>query len=116
MIEELEGFLIQQDDFSDLEMLGDNFLDFVEMSSLDVIYIYFGNPEGDFIIAPEIDIPASYVFSERPPYTNAVEQGVFISEPYQDASTGEMVLTVSMAIYYHEEFIGVFAIDAFIPE
>lgn len=87
---------------------------FIESQSIDIDYVYFGTVNDEFTISPIIELPNSYRFTERPPYTEAVEKGTNIAKIYIDAFSERSVQTISKAIYIEDKLIGVVAIDVFI--
>ena len=88
--------------------------EFIESQSIDIDYVYFGTVNDDFTISPIIELPNSYLFTERPPYKEAVEKGTSIAEIYIDAFSERSIQTISKAIYIDDKLIGVVAIDVFI--
>ena len=57
---------------------------------------YFGTSEGAFLLFPLADMPAGYDPRVRPWYKDAVAQnGLTITEPYLDASSGSLTVTVA---------------------
>ena len=71
-------------------------------------YSYFGTSSGDMLIMPPSDLPADYDPRKRPWYLDT--QGArtnTLTEPYQDAATGETILTVTSPVYRNSSLIGV---------
>ena len=81
------------------------------------MYMYIAFPDDDLYYT----YPAHTQFVEfwaftRPWYSGAVERNgdIYITEPYQDAFTGEWIITISRAIYKPDGTLrGVFGVDYF---
>jgi len=62
-------------------------------------WIYFGTNEGEMIMYPNDSLPDDYDPRERGWYKKAVNKGeITWSEPYQDASTNEYLITAAVPI------------------
>ncbi|WP_035051329.1 methyl-accepting chemotaxis protein [Carnobacterium pleistocenium] len=87
-------------------------LQFVKTNSMYIGNTYYA-PEGQAIIGTVEDVPADFDASSAMWYKRAVERnGALIwSEPYRDAVTGMMAMTVSRSIIVDDVFYGVLAID-----
>lgn len=79
--------------------------------------VFFGNTipqnnEGGIMISVLGDsMPANYDQTKREWFSKAVSQnGIFISEPYKSASTGETIVTLSKAVYTNNYLKGVIGI------
>lgn len=73
----------------------------VTYSEFDVIY--YADESGVFIISNDWQPPTSLDMRHRPWYTIALEsEGVTITRPYEDAMTGETIVTFSKAVLDHE--------------
>ncbi|MCM3162686.1 methyl-accepting chemotaxis protein [Metabacillus litoralis] len=59
--------------------------------------VYIGTVDGKMITSPKLELPSDYDPRDRPWYQDAVEnkQDVAITSPYEDASSGEMVVTIT---------------------
>jgi methyl-accepting chemotaxis protein len=80
----------------------------------DYANVYFASTKKDMVLAPKTQLPADYDPTSRDWYKGAVEQNgkVFISKPYKDVGTHQMVLTLSQAVLNHnQQLVGVAAID-----
>ncbi|ABR30194.1 chemotaxis protein [Thermosipho melanesiensis] len=80
----------------------------------DALWIYMGLSDKKFYIYPESDdLPPDYDPTVRPWYKDAVKNkgNVVITEPYADASTGDIVITVAKAVVVNGKINGVVAID-----
>lgn len=80
-------------------------------SALEIQYIYFADAQGKMLLVPDEQLPEDYDASQRPWYMDAVDQGMSISDPYQDAATGLWMQSISQAIYDGDTLIGVLGID-----
>lgn len=64
--------------------------------------IYYADESGVFIISNDWQPPAFLDMRHRPWYTTALEsEGVTITRPYEDAMTGETIVTFSKAVQDH---------------
>ncbi|MDF2535260.1 MAG: hypothetical protein K0R18_1419 [Bacillales bacterium] len=80
----------------------------------DYASVYFGSAKKDMILAPIEEMPAGYDPTSRDWYAGAISKNgqIFISNPYPDASTNEMVVTLAQAVYDQgRKLVGVAAID-----
>ncbi len=86
-----------------------------EESHADVLGIYLGTKNREMHIYPVVELPSDYDPTQRDWYKKAVEKNeVTWSDPYVDALTGKMVITLSVPIYNtfdNNEFVGVLGID-----
>ncbi|WP_078578870.1 methyl-accepting chemotaxis protein [Salipaludibacillus agaradhaerens] len=77
--------------------------------------VYVGLESGEFFSTPEIEVPEGFNAAERPWYMAAVEQpdDIVWTDPYIDAETGELVITVAKAVNVPEsgQVVGVQSID-----
>ncbi len=76
----------------------------------EVKYIYVGTTSGLMIMSPNEKLPADYDPRERPWYQGAMSHKgeTFVTEPYTDAMTGEIVITISQVV---SDGSGVVALD-----
>jgi methyl-accepting chemotaxis protein len=59
-------------------------------------FTYLGEQSGRFTMRPEDEMPANYDPRVRPWYKDAVSAGgTTLTEPYVDAATGELVITIA---------------------
>ncbi|ONN27656.1 chemotaxis protein [Thermosipho affectus] len=79
----------------------------------DIIFVYLGLSNKKFLIIPESDLPPDYDPTARPWYKDAVKNKgkVIITEPYNDASTGDIVITVAKTVELNGKITGVVALD-----
>ncbi|MBP1754053.1 MAG: methyl-accepting chemotaxis sensory transducer with Cache sensor [Firmicutes bacterium] len=94
------------------DVYGEEFINFLAGHS-DIMNAYIGLNDKKMILYPEQDLPKDYDPTTRPWYTNAVAANKLVwSNPYADASSNMMIVSVSMPIYDDTNtFIGVLAID-----
>jgi methyl-accepting chemotaxis protein len=76
----------------------------------ELISTYVGTTTGFMIQSPKMDIPSGYDPRKRPWYQEAMKQkgSVIITEPYVDAMTGQIVVTIAQSL---EDGSGVAAVD-----
>lgn len=79
----------------------------------DITNAYIGLDNKKMILYPAQELPADYDPTTRTWYTNALKANKLVwSDPYADASTNRMVVSVSMPVYDDSNtFVGVLAID-----
>ncbi|WP_448374413.1 methyl-accepting chemotaxis protein [Fervidobacterium sp.] len=79
----------------------------------DVMYVYVGLKDKRMYLIPETELPEGYDPTSRPWYKDAVANAgkIIITEPYADASTGKLVVTVAKTIQTDEGIVGVVALD-----
>lgn len=98
---------------------GDNFnyvpdiLKNMNESSDDILNTFYGTASGKFVIYPNAEMPEGYNATERPWYKQAVEAKgkAVITPPYEDAATGNNVVTIVQAVMKDGKVIGVVGID-----
>lgn len=95
-------------EFFDLKVLTENF-----------DATYFGDTAGSFFMWPQADLPEGYDPRVRPWYKDAVAaNGPTLTTPYQDASTGNLIVTAATPVTRDGKIAGVvggdFAITALI--
>lgn len=84
---------------------------YIASSSLDIVTVYLGTEEGNFYLMPHAELPESYDSRERPWYKYAIENGVYISDTYEDIMTNETIQTVAIVIKKEGVLLGVIAMD-----
>lgn len=89
-------------------LLGD-----VKESDEDILNTYYGTESGKFSIYPKGDMPKDYNHKIRSWYTLALEKKgqVAITQPYKDAKTGKMVITLAKAVEKEGKVVGVVGMD-----
>ncbi|WP_026585434.1 methyl-accepting chemotaxis protein [Bacillus sp. J33] len=75
----------------------------------EVISIYAGSNEGDLVIYPPADLPADFDARTRPWYKGAEEHNgeAFITEPYLDAASGDILITVAKRLKDNSGVVGI---------
>ena len=67
--------------------------------------IYLGTKEGTMHAYPEINLPSGYDPRQRPWYKKAKELKKLVwTNPYKDASSGELIVTGAIPVYENEKF------------
>lgn len=80
-------------------------------------YIAFENTKRDFISSTEWIPPENFNFLDRPWYKMAWKSNeVIFTEPYVDAITGKLVITVAKALRNNEAVIGVLGTDIYLTD
>ncbi|ERN51648.1 methyl-accepting chemotaxis protein [Alkalihalophilus marmarensis] len=92
--------------------------DFQTFNSLNehIAVTYIGSNEGEFFTEPFIDVGSDYDPRTRPWYIAAEENpaAVIWTEPYEDASTGEYVVTAAKAVTSGTTVLGVVSFDLYL--
>ncbi len=86
---------------------------FMTETSWEVSVLYYGNQKNGFWTSPMMELPSDYKFTERPPYLNAVDTGLYIPELYSSAFENKMIQTMCKPIIVDGNIIGVVGIDVF---
>jgi methyl-accepting chemotaxis protein len=72
------------------------------------MFTYFGSAEGVMTMSPPDELPPDYDPRKRPWYTDAVAaKASTLTEPYQDASTGKLIVTVATPVVAGGKELGV---------
>ena len=72
------------------------------------MFSYFGEPDGSFLMRPAEVMPADYDPRSRPWYRDAVAAGrSTLTEPYVDAASGELVITIATPVQRRGANLGV---------
>lgn len=79
----------------------------------DILTVYFASQSKDIITQPEADLGNDFDPTTRDWYKQAVKADgkIAITNPYQDADTKKMIVTISKAVKYHDTIVGVVGID-----
>ncbi|MCY1664462.1 methyl-accepting chemotaxis protein [Rhizobium sp. SL86] len=73
---------------------------------------YVGDEQGTFTSVPEQPLPADYDPRKRPWYKEAVNAGkLVLTDPYNDASTGNLIISAAMPVKRDGKLFGVAASD-----
>ncbi|MDR7000983.1 methyl-accepting chemotaxis protein [Neobacillus niacini] len=97
----------------------DELLEGTSKSNSDYSSVYFGTTNKQMILAPKDDLPVGYDPTQRVWYKAAVENTgkVTYSEPYVDAITNKLIITLSESVSDKKgNLIGVAAVDMFITD
>ena len=74
--------------------------------------VYFGDSQGSFTIRPDSKMPDGYDPRTRPWYKDAINStSTSLTEPYIDAATGQMVITIGTAVKKAGQTLGVVGAD-----
>ncbi|MFN6991689.1 MAG: PDC sensor domain-containing protein, partial [Fervidobacterium sp.] len=97
----------------DEETLMKKLFDKIIKSYPNVMNVYVGLKDGRMYLIPEDELPEGYDPRVRPWYKDAVANAgrVIIAEPYADASTGKLVITIAKTVQTDEGIVGVVALD-----
>ncbi len=78
-----------------------------------IINIYVGTESGMFYTDPVLELPEGFDHKKRDWYLQAVQspEQVIITDPYVDAGTGQMVISMTMAVQNNGALVGVVGID-----
>ncbi|NIY74372.1 HAMP domain-containing protein [Thalassospira sp. HF15] len=72
------------------------------------IYSYFGSADGVMTMYPPDELPPDYDPRQRPWYADAVFVGdSTLTEPYTDASTGQLIVTATTPVFDGSNLLGV---------
>lgn len=88
-------------------------LEGVQKSRNDITEIYMGRPNKKMTIYPAENLPADYDPTTRPWYKNAVAKKgqIVFTDPYKDAASGEMMVSISKAVENQGQIVGVISMD-----
>ncbi|MEN3042678.1 MAG: methyl-accepting chemotaxis protein, partial [Fervidobacterium sp.] len=77
------------------------------------LFVYVGLKDGRMYLIPETKLPEGYDPRTRPWYKDAVSNAgqIIITEPYEDASTGQLVITIAKTVQTNEGITGVVGLD-----
>lgn len=74
--------------------------------------VYFGAADGKMHIKPDQTLPSDYDPRQRPWYQNAIKTDQIVwTQPYLDAGSGELIISVSKKIKANGKTVGVIAGD-----
>ncbi|WP_085906598.1 methyl-accepting chemotaxis protein [Kiloniella majae] len=72
------------------------------------LFTYFGSNQGVMIMSPDEPLPADYDPRKRPWYTSTSETKTsLLTEPYEDASTGNLIVTMAAPVLENGKVLGV---------
>jgi len=110
LVSELKGAVIGKNDEEALEILD------TYSKKENVVYAYYAKATKEMFLRPEEQLPGDYDPTTRPWYTEAVANGVHVTDAYVEAGTGKMIFTVSTSVYDGETLLGVVSLDVFIGQ
>ncbi|OPJ54979.1 methyl-accepting chemotaxis protein [Alkalithermobacter paradoxus] len=89
------------------------FLRNISENNPSMINTYFALENKDMLIYPHIDLPEGYDPTSRPWYQGAIKDinKTYFTDPYADATTNEIVMTISRAVVENGKVIGVIGAD-----
>ncbi len=71
-------------------------------------FTYLGGIDGSFAMRPKDELPADYDPRTRPWYKDAMAAGgTTLTEPYLDASTGQLMMTIATPVHHGNQPLGV---------
>ena len=85
----------------------------VKDSNRDLLSVYFAEHTRKMVLYPEQKLPDDFDPTSRPWYQNAIKnpEKVVFSNPYKDTATGNYVISISKAVEYNGQVIGVVSMD-----
>lgn len=88
----------------------------VAESDEDIFSVYFGTEDGKFIIYPEGDMGKDFNHKERSWYKASMQNKgkITISQPFNDARTGKLVVSVSKTVEREGKVIGVVSANIYL--
>ncbi|MBU7592769.1 methyl-accepting chemotaxis protein [Metabacillus halosaccharovorans] len=95
-------------DGSTNSVVGQKLSQYIELHP-EVQAVYIGTADGKMITSPKLELPSDYDPRDRPWYKEAEanKQEIAITSPYTDASTGEMVVTITKFLNDGSGVIGI---------
>jgi methyl-accepting chemotaxis protein len=99
-------------DFDERKWMLINFQNIYESYS-SIRGVYLGLRDSTFLIKPDQNLPPDFDPTARPWYSGAVNNKgeIYITDPYSDASTGDILVTMSKAIIDDGQVVGVLGLD-----
>ncbi|MCI1944870.1 methyl-accepting chemotaxis protein [Clostridium luticellarii] len=91
-----------------------NALGSITQSNKDIMQSYLGDETKQMIVYPEsVKLPAGFDPTSRPWYKDAIaaDGKVFVTEPYEDAFTGKIVITIAKKVQLYNGKIGAVGFD-----
>lgn len=95
-----------------------NSLKNVQSSRADVAAIYIATPDKQVTIYPATNFPADYDPTTRAWYKNAFDNKgkIVFTDPYKDAVSGKMMISLSKTVENNGQFVGVLSMDVNLDE
>jgi len=104
--------VVQGYDDGNLSMVQKTYEEFASKENYSAIY--FGTSTGDMYLYPlseRDNLPEDYDPRVRPWYEGAIEQNLFVSAPYTEASSGKTVITISKKVFKDSKLMGVIGFE-----
>ena len=95
----------------------DEFARTAEAGGFDLVYA--GTPDKKMVFSKPSEVPAGYDPTQRPWYQGAEQvgdKGVFVTKPYVDAFTGQLIISIAAAARKEGKTLGVVANDMSIAQ
>lgn len=120
----LVTMLSNNGDFTQVETEGEkiNFAKFllkdIAESDKDIFSTYFGTEDGRFVIYPDGDMGKDFNHKTRPWYQSAISNKgkITVSQPFKDARTGKLVVSISKTVEYEGKVVGVVSMNISLEE
>ncbi|MDV7339183.1 methyl-accepting chemotaxis protein [Terasakiella sp. A23] len=72
------------------------------------MFSYLGTAQGDMLMFPDSELPDGYDPRKRPWYGDAAKAGAStLTEPYVDAFSGELIVTMASPVFKDKDLLGV---------
>lgn len=102
---------------TDNRFLAEDFLADFAATVPEFYALYIGTPDNWCVFSDRWEVPDDYIITERQWYQDAIKSDTAVlTDPYIDASTGRMVITVAQRILTDGEVTGVVAADVFLDD
>lgn len=90
----------------------------VDLSNKDVLNIYFAQSNKIFNVYPLQKVPENFDATSRDWYKNASNRRgkLIYTNPYKDTGTGKLVISISKAVEYNGQVVGVVGMDISVDE
>ncbi|KXZ40464.1 methyl-accepting chemotaxis protein [Alkalithermobacter thermoalcaliphilus JW-YL-7 = DSM 7308] len=97
----------------DMRKIATEFMKNIQENNPSMINAYFGLENKDMVIYPYTELPQGYDPTSRSWYQGALKdpQKVYYTDPYIDAATGDVVISLAKAIVDNGRVIGVIGTD-----
>jgi len=90
----------------------------MKLSRSDIAAIYIATPNKHVTIFPATNFPADYDPTSRDWYKNALNNKgkIVFTDPYKDAASGKMMISLSKTVENNGQFVGVLSMDVNLDE
>lgn len=111
-------YVVNLDTNADYKSLMDNLMQSVRSGNKDIMNLYFAQENKAFNVCPAQNLPEGFDPTSRDWYKNAVKgKGKIIyTDPYKDAGSGKLVISVSKSVERDNKVVGVVGMDINIAE